>query len=72
MSDIKILVESPFELRIQKTMSRDNITEDAFLIRDKCSYEFNSNEFDYVIHNDYSNNVKEKVKEIYDKSIVSR
>ena len=72
MSDIKILVESPFELRMQKTMLRDNITEDIFQTRDKASFEFDSYEFDYIINNDYSDKVKEKVKEIYDKSIVSR
>ena len=72
ISDIKILVESPFELRMQKAISRDNITEEIFQTRDKSSLEFNSNEFDYVINNDYSDKVKEKVKEIYDKSIISR
>lgn len=72
LSDLKILVESPIELRIQKAMLRDNITKEVFETRDQASYEFNSNEFDYVIYNDYSNKVKEKVKEIYDKSIISR
>lgn len=72
LSDIKILVNSPLELRIQNTILRDNITREIFDIRDNASFEFNSNEFDYVINNDYSDKVKEKVKEIYDKSIVSR
>lgn len=72
LSDIKILVESPVDLRIKMTILRDNITKELFEMRDKASFEFNSNEFDYVINNDYSDKVKEKVKEIYDKSIVSR
>lgn len=72
MSDLKILVEAPLELRIQKTMCRDNITKEIFQTRDQSSFEFNSNEFDYVINNDYSDKVKEKVKEIYVKSIISR
>lgn len=72
LSDIKILVESPIDLRRQMTILRDNITEELFETRDKASFEFNSNEFDYIINNDYSDKVKEKVKEIYDKSIVSR
>ncbi len=72
LSDIKILVESPIELRKRMTILRDNINEELFEIRDKASFEFNSNEFDYIINNDYSNQVKEKVKEIYDKSIISR
>lgn len=72
LSDIKILVESPIDLRTKMTILRDNITKELFEIRDKASFEFNSNEFDYIIDNDYSDKVKEKVKEIYDKSIVSR
>lgn len=72
LSNIKILVESPIDLRTKMTILRDNITKELFEIRDKASFEFNSNEFDYVISNDYSDKVKEKVKEIYDKSIVSR
>ncbi len=72
LSNIKILVNSPLDLRIKQTILRDNITKEIFEIRDSASLEFNSNEFDYVINNDYSDKVKEKVKEIYDKSIVSR
>ena len=72
LSNIKILVESPIDLRTKMTMLRDNITKELFEIRDKASFEFNTNEFDYIINNDYSDKVKEKVKEIYDKSIVSR
>ena len=72
LSNIKILVESPIDLRTKMTILRDNITKELFEIRDKASFEFNTNEFDYIINNDYSDKVKEKVKEIYDKSIVSR
>ncbi len=72
MSDLTILVTAPYNLRMQKTMIRDNINEDIFLTRDKASFDFSSYEFDYVINNDYSDKVKEKVKEIYDKSIISR
>lgn len=70
--DLKILVESPMELRTQKTMLRDNITKEAFETRERASFDFSSYKFDYIINNNYSDKVKEKVKEIYDKSIVSR
>lgn len=72
LSNLNILVEAPLEERIEKAMLRDNITKEVFDTREKSSFEFNSYEFDYIIYNDYSNKVKEKVKEIYDKSIVSR
>lgn len=72
LSDLKILVESSYDLRMQKTMLRDNISKEAFEIRDKASFDFSFYKFDYVINNDYSNKIKEMVKEIYDKSIISR
>ncbi len=72
LSDLKILVNSPIELRMKNAMLRDNITEKIFMTREQASFEFNSNDFDYIINNDYSDKVKEMVKEIYDKSIISR
>lgn len=71
LSDLKILVDSPLEMRISKAILRDNISKKAFLTREKASYHFNYNDFDYVINNDYSDKVKEKVKRIYDESIIS-
>lgn len=72
LSDLKILVDSPLEKRISKAILRDNITKEAFLTREKASYNFKYEDFDYVIKNDYSDKVKEKVKKIYDESIISR
>lgn len=71
-SDLKILINSPLEKRINKAILRDNITKETFLTREKASYNFEHKDFDYIIENDYSDKIKEKVKEIYDKSIVSR
>lgn len=72
LSHLKILVDSPLEIRTSKAIMRDRITKEAFLTREKAAYQFNYNDFDYVINNDYSNKVKEKVKKIYDESIISR
>ena len=71
-SDLSILINAPFEQRKQKVIDRDHLNEDAFLLREKASYDFDNLKFDYIINNDFSNNIKEKVREIYDKSIISR
>ena len=72
LSDLKILIDAPLELRTAKAILRDNISKEAFLTREKAAYKFNYEDFDYIINNDYSDNVKEKVRKIYDESIVSR
>jgi dephospho-CoA kinase len=72
MSDLNILVKSSIEMRMKKAIIRDNITEEEFLLREKAGYQFNEIDFDYVIENDYTENTKIKVKEIYEKNIISR
>lgn len=71
MSDLKILVKAPLEKRMEKAITRDHITEEQFLLREQAAYKFDDKNFDYVINNDYTKNIDEKVKEIYEKSIVS-
>lgn len=71
-SDIKILVDVPFDIRMKRVIKRDLITEKAFEIRDNASIEFNKRDFDYVIENNDINKTKRKVRDIYDKSIISR
>ena len=72
IADLNILVRAPFEYRMQKVLGRDNITKNDFATREKASYNFDNAKFDYIIENDYSNKIKEKVREIYVKSIISR
>lgn len=71
-SDIKILLDAPFEIRMNRAIRRDNITQEQFQIRDQASMEFCKNDFDYVIENIDINKTKRKVRDIYDKSIISR
>lgn len=71
-SDLKILVQSNLNFRMKMAMSRDKITKDEFLSREKASCNFDYKNFDYIINNDYSENINKIVREIYDKSIVSR
>ena len=49
MCDIKILLDIPYEVRKQRAMKRDNISEEAFDLREKASIEFDEKAFDYVV-----------------------
>lgn len=71
-ANFKVLVQADFNLRMKHAISRDNITEENFLTREKASYTFNKEDFDIIINNDFSINTDRLVKEFYDKSIVSR
>lgn len=49
MCDIKILLDIPYEVRRDRAMKRDNITEQEFDLREKATMEYNPDEFDYVV-----------------------
>lgn len=71
-SDLKILVETELEIRKQRAIQRDGITEEKFLEREQASLDFNREDFDYIIENNDFEFTKGKVRQIYDKSIISR
>ena len=45
-------------------MSRDNITEEAFDLRESSSIELNPKDFDYVLKNNNKNEIRKLVKKI--------
>jgi dephospho-CoA kinase len=49
MCDVKILLDIPYEIRKQRAIKRDNITEEAFDLREKASIDFDKSSFDYII-----------------------
>lgn len=49
MCDIKIFLDIPYEIRKQRAMKRDNISEEVFDLREKASIEFDESAFDYVL-----------------------
>ncbi len=69
-SALKILVTAPQEVRMARVIKRDNISKEKFLEREQASLEFNLKDFDQVIEN--SNNIEREVRNIYEKSIISR
>ena len=64
MCDIKILLDVPYEVRKERTMKRDNITEEAFDLREKASTPINPNDFDYVLKDNGREQVERVVKSL--------
>lgn len=64
MCDIKILLDIPYEIRKERAMKRDNISEEAFDLREKASIEFNESAFDYVLKINDKEIVKRLVKSL--------
>lgn len=60
-SNLKILVDVPYEIRKQRVLSRDNITEEKFNLREKATIEYNKKDFDYILTNNNLENIKKKV-----------
>jgi len=81
LAESAILFESRFNQLCHKTInvkstnamnvaiSRDNINQDDWHIRMKTQIPEEDKEFDYIIENDYTNNVINKVKEIHNSII---
>lgn len=70
MSDMKILVKADINLRMNRAIDRDKITELKFMEREKATVKYNEKLFDYILVNSSINDTKRKVKKLYDKSIV--
>lgn len=64
MCDIKILLDIPYEVRKKRAMKRDNISEEAFDLREKASIDFNVEDFDYVLKTNDKEIVKRMVKSL--------
>ena len=62
MCDIKVLLDIPYDIRKQRAMIRDNITEEAFVLREKASIDFNEDDFDYVLNSNDKEVVKRMMK----------
>ena len=62
MCDIKILLDVPYEVRKERTMKRDNITEEAFDLREKASTPLNPADFDYVLKDNSKEQIERVVK----------
>lgn len=68
---IKVLVDTPYEIRKDRAIKRDNITEEKFNLREKASIEYERSKFDYVVDGTELSELEGLVKRL-EKSIVSR
>ena len=64
MCNIKILLDIPYDVRKQRAMKRDNITKEAFDLREKASINFDESAFDYVIKENDNKIIKRLVKSL--------
>lgn len=64
MCNIKILLDIPYDVRKQRVMRRDNITKEAFDLREKASINFDESAFDYVIKDDNNEIIKRLVQSL--------
>lgn len=62
MCDIKILLDIPYEVRKERAMKRDNISEEKFDLREKASIDFDKTDFDFVIEKEDKDVLKRLVK----------
>lgn len=62
--DIKILVDTPYEVRKQRAIKRDGISEEKFDLREQASIEYNNQDFDLVISNNDLQNIRKLVKQL--------
>ncbi len=70
--DIRILVKASYETRIKRAISRDNITEEKFELRELNAPQIDESLFDYIINNEEKELTEKEVTNIYDKSIIHR
>ena len=57
-SNLKILLDIPYEIRKERVMKRDNISKEAFDLRESASINYDEYEFDIIIKDE---NIKTKV-----------
>jgi dephospho-CoA kinase len=62
MCDIKILLDIPYKIRKERAIKRDNISEEAFDLRENSSIEYNKDDFDYVFNSNEDEIIRKLVK----------
>ncbi len=64
MCDLKILLDIPYEVRKERAMKRDHISESAFDLREKASINFNPDKFNRVLKNNDLNEIIQDLGEL--------
>ncbi len=66
LSDKKILLDIPFDIRKKRIEARDKIVEEKILEREKASYSYNKDDFDVIIDNILIDDVKGVIDRIWE------
>ena len=62
MCDYKILLDIPYEIRRERIIKRDKITEEKFIERENAAIVYNPDDFDFIIKNNKILNIRRLVK----------
>lgn len=72
LCDVRILVTTPYLMRSKRVIQRDNISSKKYDEIDSNSIDYDVNQFDYVVENNFDiNTLRKAIGDIYEKSIVS-
>lgn len=73
-SDLKIWVDAPYEVRVERVINRAiqerDVTRDYFKKRDAAGIDYEEGKYDIVINNVNKEKTQEEVKKVYEKSIL--
>ncbi len=61
-ANLKILINTPYEVRKERILKRDNITERDFNLREQASINYDENDFDYIFNTNDIENIRKLVK----------
>ncbi len=64
MCDIKILLDTPYEIRKERVLKRDGISSERFDFRDKAALEYDRCVFDFIIKEVNEDVVKEIIERL--------
>ena len=62
--DVTILIDVPYEVRLERVMKRDGISSEKFLARESKSLDYSKYQFDLVVENIDYDKAKEKVRQL--------
>ena len=62
LSDLKILLDIPLDIRKERILKRDNISEEQFNIRESASIDYSTYRFDIIQKDVNIDEIKKKIK----------
>lgn len=61
MCDLRVLLDVPYEVRLERAIKRDGISKEAFDLRESASINLNPGDFDLVLNDSNDNDLKKLV-----------